>query len=457
MTEENKKPKKLFGTDGVRGLANQFPMTPEIAMKLGQAIAYHFAQKKGGGRIVIGKDTRRSSYLYEYALCAGIASMGSTAILTGPLPTPGVAFLTNTMRADAGVMISASHNAYYDNGIKFFDPNGFKLDEELEKQMELFCEKSPEDVVRPINDQIGRAYRVEDAVGRYVQFLKTTFPRDIDLTGVKVVVDCAHGAGYQVAPMVLQELGAEVITLGINPNGVNINDNVGALHPEAMARVVKESGAVIGIAIDGDGDRLIVSDEKGNVVDGDQVLALCALELQKENKLTHNTIVGTVMTNVGVEVFLKNHGIQLVRTSVGDKFIVHEMKRGGYSLGGEPSGHLIFLDLATTGDGVLAGLQVLALIKKTGKPLSELIREIPLYPQLTQNIKVVNKKDLDTIPQVSSVLHQVREQLGDKGRVILRYSGTEPLLRVTCEGESTEAIAVHLKKLTTVIEGCLNS
>lgn len=447
--------KKLFGTDGIRGQANRYPMTPEVALSLGQAIALHFSRKKGGGRIVIGKDTRRSSYMFEYALSAGISSMGAQAILTGPLPTPGIAFLTTAMRADAGVVISASHNPFEDNGIKFFDQEGFKLSDEVELQMEEYVFSSHDDSIKPTGGSIGRAIRIKDAVGRYVEFLKSTFPKKLNLKGFKVVVDCANGAGYKVGPLLFSEMDAEVVPIGCDPNGTNINDSCGALDPERMVETVRKTKADIGIAIDGDGDRAILCDEKGEIVDGDRVLALCALERKKEGKLSKDTVVGTVLSNMGLEVYLKQNNLRLVRTKVGDRSIVTEMKKHGYTLGGEPSGHLIFLDLATTGDGFIAALQVLVHMLKMGKPLSELAHRMPVFPQETKNIKIREKKSLESIALLQKELKAVEKDLSGKGRVILRYSGTEPVLRLTVEGEDEGVVKKNLKRLSHCIEANL--
>ncbi|MBI4412117.1 MAG: phosphoglucosamine mutase [Deltaproteobacteria bacterium] len=447
--------KKLFGTDGIRGKANRYPMTPEVALSLGQAIAVHFSRKKGGGRIVIGKDTRRSSYLFEYALSAGISSMGAQAILTGPLPTPGIAFLTTAMRADAGVVISASHNPFEDNGIKFFDHEGFKLSDEVELQMEEYVFSSHDDSTKPTGSVIGRAVRIKDAVGRYVEFLKSTFPKKLNLKGFKVVVDCANGAGYKVGPLLFSEMDAEVIAIGCEPNGTNINDRCGALHPEKTVEMVKKTKADIGIAIDGDGDRVILCDEKGEIVDGDRVLALCALERKKEGKLHKDTVVGTVLSNMGLEIYLKENNLKLIRTKVGDRSIVTEMKKHGYTLGGEPSGHLIFMDLATTGDGFIAALQVLAYMLKMQKPLSELAHQMPVFPQETKNIKIKERKALESIAPLQKELKAVEKDLSGKGRVILRYSGTEPLLRITIEGENEKMVKKNLERLSDCIEANL--
>lgn len=442
---------KIFGTDGIRGFANRYPMTPELTLRLGQAIAYYFARRKGGGRIVIGKDTRRSSYMFEYALSAGISSLGSQAILTGPLPTPGIAFLTRTMRADAGVVISASHNNFKDNGIKFFDRDGFKLPDEVEVQLENFIASDLDESLRPTGSDIGRAVRIEDAVGRYTEFLKSTFPKNIDLRGLRIVIDCANGAGYLVGPMILNEMGAEVIVCANQPNGVNINDQCGALYPQNVAKWVKKHKADIGIALDGDADRLIVCDEKGQILDGDHILALCALEWQKRGQLAYDTVVGTVMTNMGLDHFFKQHGIKLVRTKVGDRYIMQCMKQQGYNLGGEPSGHLMFLNLATTGDALIAALQVLACMIDYKKPLSELSREMNSFPQKLINLKVAKKRDLATIQPVQKVLRECEAALKNKGRIVLRYSGTEPLLRLMIEAENSQLIEQQEAKLSQVL------
>jgi len=447
--------KKLFGTDGVRGKANLFPMTPEVALSLGQAVALYFSKQKKGSRIIIGKDTRVSSYMFEYALCAGISSMGVRAILTGPLPTPGIAYLTKAMRADAGIVISASHNPFSDNGIKFFDADGFKLPDEVEEQMEEYVFSSKEKPVRPLDADIGRAFRIEDAVGRYVEFLKSTFPKKRDLKGLKIVVDCAHGAAYQVAPILFREMDAEVIPLGAHPNGTNINEHSGALHPEIMAGMVKEVGADLGIALDGDADRLILCDADGTIMDGDQILSILALQWKKKGNLAHDTVVGTVMTNMGLEVFLREKGIRLVRTAVGDRFIMEELRKNGYTLGGEPSGHLILMDLATTGDGILAALQVLAFMLEEGKTLKEMIQDLPLFPQKIKNIPVKEKKDLDSILLLQKALKDTEKKMAGKGRIVLRYSGTESLLRLMVEAETESLVENSIARMESVIRECL--
>ncbi len=434
--------KKLFGTDGVRGVANIEPMTTEMAMQLGRAAAFVF--KDGGGsrrhRIVIGKDTRLSGYMIENALVAGICSMGVDVLLVGPLPTPGIAFITSSMRADAGVVISASHNLYQDNGIKFFSSSGYKLPDELELKIEDLIINHRLDELRPIADEVGKAYRISDAIGRYVVSLKDTFPKDLDLQGVRIVLDCAHGAGYKVAPAVFTELGAEVIAIGVDPNGMNINDGCGSMHPEVMAEKVCEYRADLGIALDGDADRVIFVDENGVEVDGDHIMALCGTELIKAGELKKKTVVATVMSNMGLDIAMKKVGGKVIRTAVGDRYVVEEMLKGGYNLGGEQSGHMIFHDHSTTGDGILSALQVLSIIQRSGKKLSELAQVMTSLPQILVNVRVREKADLKKIAPIKKIIAEVESELGDKGRVLVRYSGTEPLLRVMIEGENQSRI-----------------
>jgi phosphoglucosamine mutase len=428
--------KKLFGTDGVRGVANIEPMTTEMAMQLGRAAAYVFKKDKDRRhRVVIGKDTRLSGYMIENALVAGICSMGVDVLLVGPLPTPGIAFIANSMRADAGVVISASHNPYQDNGIKFFSHDGFKLPDELELEIEDLILNNRLDDLRPVADDVGKAYRIDDAKGRYIVYLKNTFPRDLDLQGLRIVLDCAHGAGYKVAPAVLEELGAEVICLGVKPDGVNINDGCGSLHPEVMAEKVRQYRADLGIALDGDADRVIFVDEKGDEVDGDHIMAICGIDMLKKGELNQKTVVATVMSNMGLDIAMQNAGGKVVRTAVGDRYVVEEMRKNGYNLGGEQSGHMIFLDHITTGDGILSALQVLAIIQRTGTPLSELAKVMTSLPQVLVNVRVRKKADLADIAPIKAVVDDVEGELAGKGRVLVRYSGTEPLLRVMIEGE----------------------
>lgn len=433
-------PRKIFGTDGVRGLANHYPIEPETALALGRAIAYIFKGRGGGKhRIVIGKDTRLSGYMIENALSSGICSRGGEAIFLGPLPTPGIAFITRAMRADAGVVISASHNPYFDNGLKFFDHQGYKLPDAIESQMEELMEKG---AFRdgPTHREVGKAFRVDDAPGRYIEHIKSKFPSDLDLTGLKIVVDCANGASYHVAPIILEELGADVVPLGVGPNGTNINENCGALYPQAMQVKVRETGAHVGIALDGDGDRLVICDEKGDVVHGDALISMCAQKLHREKRLSQDTVILTVMSNLGLENSLKDQGLKVLRVQVGDRYLIEAMRQGGFNFGGEPSGHLIFHDHSTTGDGLLAGLETLALMKQSGKQLSELSKPIEILPQVLLNVRVKEKKDLSTLKTLSLMLKDIEKDLGKSGRTLLRYSGTEPVLRIMLEGEDPQKI-----------------
>jgi len=444
--------KKLFGTDGVRGVANIEPMTTEMAMQLGRAAAYVFKKDKNRRhRVVIGKDTRLSGYMIENALVAGICSMGVDVLLVGPLPTPGIAFITSSMRADAGVVISASHNAYQDNGIKFFSPDGFKLPDNVELEMEDLILNNRLDDLRPVADEVGKAYRIDDAIGRYIVYLKNTFPRELNLQGLRIVLDCAHGAGYKVAPAVLEELGAEIITLGVKPNGVNINDGCGSLHPEVMAEKVREYRADLGFALDGDADRVIFVDERGIEVDGDHIMAICGLDMLKQGQLKKKTVVATVMSNMGLDIAMQQAGGKVVRTAVGDRYVVEEMRNKGYNLGGEQSGHMIFLDHITTGDGILSALQVLAIIQRSGKPLSELAQVMTSLPQVLVNVRVRKKADLADIAPVKQVLDEVEAELAGKGRVLVRYSGTEPLLRVMIEGEDELRITEQADRVASAV------
>nr|WP_320048405.1 phosphoglucosamine mutase [uncultured Desulfuromonas sp.] len=432
--------KKLFGTDGVRGVANVYPMTSEIAMQLGRAVAYLFKGSDKRRRIVIGKDTRLSGYMIENAMASGICSMGVDVQLVGPLPTPGIAFITRSMRADAGVVISASHNPYQDNGIKFFSNEGLKLPDEMELKLEQLLFSEELDVLRPTADEVGRAFRIDDATGRYIVFLKHAFPRDLDLRGMKIVVDCANGAAYKVAPAVFEELGADVVRLGVSPNGININAGCGSLFPAQLAEAVKEHGADVGVALDGDADRVIFVDEGGREIDGDHIMAVCATHLLEQGKLAHKTVVATVMSNMGLDIAMQRVGGTVVKTAVGDRYVVEEMLKKGYNFGGEQSGHMIFFDHNTTGDGVLSALQTLAIMRRTGKPLSELAQVMTALPQLLVNVRVKERVDLSTVPAVQQVIDASNEALGASGRVLIRYSGTEPLLRIMLEGENDQQI-----------------
>jgi phosphoglucosamine mutase len=427
--------RKLFGTDGVRGVANNDPMTVETAMALGQAVAYSFRNQAGRHKIVIGKDTRLSGYMFETALAAGICSMGGDVLLVGPLPTPGIAFLTHSMRADAGVVISASHNPYQDNGIKFFGRDGFKLPDQQEEKIEMLMMGEQLKEVRPPSPQIGRAYRIDDATGRYIVYLKNTFPGHLSLEGLRIVIDCANGAAYRIAPLVFQELGADVIPLGVSPSGLNINEKCGSLYPELVSAKVRELRADIGISLDGDADRVIVIDHKGQVVDGDRTMAICAEDMVRRKKLKKNTVVATVMSNLGLELFLKERKIRIVRAPVGDRYVVEAMRAGGYNFGGEQSGHLVFLDHATTGDGILAALQVLAVMVESGKRLAELGAKMTVIPQMLVNLKLKQRVPLENLPGFRKTVADFEKKLGARGRILVRYSGTEPLLRIMVEGE----------------------
>jgi phosphoglucosamine mutase len=453
--------RKLFGTDGIRGVANRDPMTAEVALRLGRAVARRFRHPSRPGRIVIGKDTRLSGYMLESALQAGIVSAGADVMLVGPLPTPGIAFITWSMRADAGVVISASHNPYQDNGIKLFAADGFKLPDdvelELERQMAAMSELSEQAALGGTSpDDIGKAVRIDDAAGRYVQFLKHAFPKERTLEGLKIVVDCANGAAYHVAPQVFEELGAEVVALGVAQNGRNINDRCGAMFPERMAAEVLRSGAALGVALDGDADRVILADEKGRIVDGDQIMALLGTRLLAAGALPGRTVVGTVMSNLGLERALAEAGGRLLRASVGDRYVVEAMREGGFRFGGEQSGHLVFLDHATTGDGTLAALRVLAVMIEEGKPLSEIADAAMVrYPQVLLNFAVLEKKPLADLPEVGRTISLVEDALGPEGRVVVRYSGTESKARVMIEGTSETEIRAHANEIARVIQRSL--
>jgi phosphoglucosamine mutase len=426
----------LFGTDGIRGVANRDPMTAEMALRLGQAVAQRFRHPERPARIVIGKDTRLSGYMLESAMQAGIVSAGADVMLVGPLPTPGIAFITWSMRADAGVVISASHNPYQDNGIKLFAPDGFKLPDDIEadieRRMEAIAGGDPG--ARATPDAIGKAVRIDDAVGRYVQFLKHAFPKHQTLDGVKIIVDCANGAAYHVAPQVFQELGAEVEALNVRPDGRNINHDCGAMNPAEMAAAVRRSGAQLGIALDGDADRVILADEHGSVVDGDHLMAILGTRMIDAGRLPERTVVATVMSNLGLERALAAKGGKLLRTAVGDRYVVEAMRERGFMLGGEQSGHIIFLEHATTGDGMVAALRVLAIMLDEGRPLSELARVMTRYPQVLLNFAVDSKRPLEDMPAVQRMIAAVERDLGNDGRVVVRYSGTESKARVMIEG-----------------------
>ncbi len=439
--------RKLFGTDGIRGLANEGSMSPEVAFRIGAAVTYQIRKQVGAGhkpRVVIGKDTRRSGYLFEQALAAGVCCQGGKVLLSGPLPTPAIAHLTTSMRADAGVVISASHNAYQDNGIKIFGGDGFKLPDEKEEQLEALIEGTEIDLNRPTGKNVGRAERLDDAPGRYVAFVKQSFPADLTLDGLRIVVDAANGAAYKVAPAVFYELGAEVFTIGARPDGENINKKCGAVHPEACAREVVRRRADVGIALDGDADRVIVVDEKGQMVDGDVVMALCATRMLAARKLRKRTLVTTVMSNLGLEHAVRRAGGKLVRTKVGDRYVVEAMRAKGYNFGGEQSGHMIFLDHASTGDGLVAALQLLSYVLREQHPLSELAAAaMQKVPQVLVNAQLSQRKPLTEMPSTSRAIEAVEKALGDSGRIVVRWSGTEPKLRVMVEGDDEKTITRH--------------
>ncbi|HEY5721704.1 MAG TPA: phosphoglucosamine mutase [Allosphingosinicella sp.] len=428
--------RKFFGTDGIRGRTNQHPMTAEMAQRVGQAAGAHFQRGDHRHRVVIGKDTRLSGYMMETALISGFTSVGMDVVMVGPVPTPGVAMLTRSMRADLGVMISASHNVYTDNGIKLFGPDGYKLSDKDEMAIEALLEEPPRLVAA---EQIGRSRKIEDARGRYTHFAKSTFPEELRLDGLKIVVDCANGAAYQVAPSALWELGADVVAMGVSPDGLNINDGCGSTAPGALqARVVAE-GAHIGIALDGDADRLIVVDEKGRLVDGDQLMALIALFSARRGTLEGDAVVATVMSNLGLERFLEQNGLGLVRTQVGDRYVLEAMRERGINVGGEQSGHIILTEYSTTGDGLVAALQILACLVEDGRPASELLHQFDPLPQLLKNVRFGGGTPLEAAG-VKTAIASAEKRLEGVGRLVIRKSGTEPLIRVMAEGEDEKMV-----------------
>jgi phosphoglucosamine mutase len=447
---------KLFGTDGVRGVANEYPMTAEMALNIGRATAHLFKRRAHVPRIIIGKDTRLSGYMFENALVSGICSMGVNALLVGPLPTPGIAFATSSMRADAGIVISASHNPFQDNGIKIFSSDGFKLPDERELEIEQLIFSNNMDTLHPSPNELGKAYRIEDTRGRYIVFLKNTFPKDYSLEGTRVVLDCAHGATYRVAPETFFELGADVTSLFDEPNGENINANCGSQHPETLAEEVVKRKADVGFAFDGDGDRLIAVDENGSILTGDQIMAICAKEMKREGKLSNNLLVSTVMSNIGLGIALKELGIDYATTKVGDRYVLEEMQTKGAAIGGEESGHVIFLEHHTTGDGIITALQVMAAVQTQEKPLSELAKVMTVFPQKLINVDVKSKPELSTIPEIGEVIKDVEKQLGDRGRVLVRYSGTQSMCRVMVEGPSPEDTERYCRAIADVIRDKLS-
>jgi len=449
--------KKIFGTDGVRGVANIEPVTAETALKLGRAAAHVFKTRtplpRGHGRhkIVVGKDTRLSGYMLENAITAGILSMGVDVLLIGPLPTPGVAYITRSLRADAGIVLTASHNPYEDNGIKFFHGDGYKLDDAIEAEIEDLVFSGAIEHLRPTAEEIGKAFRIDDALGRYVEYAKAAFPKGMTLEGLRVVVDAGHGATYKSTPCVLRELGARVTVLNNTPDGTNINKDCGSMFPEVVCRAVREAGADVGLAHDGDGDRVLLCDETGTLVDGDDVLAIAALDWLKRGALKKNTLVATVMSNLGLDHLIRQHGGQVVRTAVGDRYVLERMLADDLNVGGEQSGHMIFRDFATTGDGIVSALQVLRIMMDTGQPLSELRKVCVKFPQIVVNIRVKAKPAWETMPDVLALVREAEQQLGDKGRVFLRYSGTEPKARLLIEGHDPATIQSYADQIAGLI------
>jgi phosphoglucosamine mutase len=445
----------LFGTDGIRGVANRYPMDAQMAFSVGQAITYILKKEKHRTRIIIGKDTRISGYMLEGALLAGITSMGGNHYLVGVLPTPGIAFITESMRADAGIVISASHNPYQDNGIKIFGGNGFKLSDEQEGVIEkLVLDGKLADKVPPV-DRMGQAHRIDDVLGRYIVFLKNTFPRELSMEGMKIVIDTANGATYRVAPESFTELGADLDVIHNKPYGININDNCGSQHTQDLRKRVVEKGAAIGLAFDGDGDRLIAVDEKGRQITGDQILIICGKVLKEKGHLKNDLLVSTVMSNLGLTVACKKYGFKQHASKVGDRYVLEDMQRLGSILGGEESGHLIFLHHHTTGDGILTAIQLIAAMLESGKPLSELAKLMDIFPQKLINIDVKSKPDISTLPQVVQAIKDVESALGDQGRVLVRYSGTQNMCRVMVEGPSDEITLKYCRQVSDAVKAAI--
>jgi phosphoglucosamine mutase len=446
---------KLFGTDGIRGQANKYPMNSQTAFAVGQAVAYLFKKANHKARIIIGKDTRISGYMIEGSLEAGVTSMGGHPYMVGVLPTPGIAFITQSMRADAGIVISASHNPFEDNGIKIFNGNGFKLSDEQEATIEDLVLNDKLNSLLPPPREMGQAFRIEDVHGRYIVFLKSTFPRELSMEGLKVVLDVAHGATYRVAPISFFEMGALVETIHNAPNGLNINDGCGSQHTEVLRQRVLETGSDIGLAFDGDGDRLIAVDEKGNEISGDQILFMCAHVLKEQGKLKNNLLVSTVMSNLGLRVACKRHGINCHAAKVGDRYVLEDMLRLDAVVGGEESGHMIFLDHHTTGDGMVSAMQVIATMVRTGKRLSELAKFVDIYPQKLINIDVKKKPEIETVPEIADAIRQAEAELGDDGRVLVRYSGTQNMCRVMVEGPSISTTERYCTQIAEIVERML--
>ncbi|MFV0421795.1 phosphoglucosamine mutase [Oleidesulfovibrio sp.] len=446
---------RLFGTDGLRGQVNIYPMVPDMALRLGLAAGTFFRNGNKRHRVVIGKDTRLSGYVFEMALTSGLCAAGMDVFLVGPLPTPAVAFLTRNMRADLGVVISASHNPFHDNGIKFFDKEGFKLPDSQEDAITEMVLNLDHKWDYPEPERVGRAFKIDDAPGRYIVYLKNSFPSHLTLDGMKVVLDCANGANYRVAPLALEELGADVVKIATSPDGVNINHHCGSLYPELASRRVLETGADIGLALDGDADRLIVVDEKGTVLDGDQIMAICAMDMMEKGRLPGNQLVATVMSNMALEVFMKDRGGSLLRTAVGDRHVVEAMRRTGATMGGEQSGHLVFMEYGTTGDGLLAALQLLKIMREKDKPLSELAGLLTPFPQQLLNVHVQRKIPFEECPEIGIAVEKAEKELAGRGRVLLRYSGTESVARVMVEGEDDTLVSRLAADLAETVQQSL--
>ena len=451
--------RKLFGTDGVRGVANVEPVTAETALKLGRAAAHVFTKLNPRAhpmgtrpKIVLGKDTRLSGYMLENAFVAGITSLGVDVLIIGPLPTPGVAYITRSLRADAGIVLSASHNSYEDNGIKFFRHDGYKLDDQVEQQIEGLVFSGEVDSIRPTAGKIGRATRIDDALGRYVEFAKQSFPRGMTLEKMRIAVDTANGAAYKSTPCILRELGGDIVVAHNAPNGTNINAQCGSTHPEEVQRIVKESGAHVGITHDGDADRVLLCDEMGELVDGDEILAMASVDFLRQKKLRDNTLVATVMSNFGLDEALAAHGGKVIRTKVGDRYVLEEMVARNLNVGGEQSGHMIFRDFTTTGDGIISALQILRIMKENAKPLSQLKRCLTKYPQAQRNLRVKSKPPLDELPGVMKLVSETEKELNGRGRVLLRYSGTEPKIRLLIEGREADQIDRQANRIAQAIE-----
>ena len=459
MTNAVDPSRKLFGTDGVRGVANLEPVTAETALKLGRAAAHIFsemaAKRKSANQrptIVIGKDTRLSGYMLENALAAGVMSLGANVLFIGPLPTPGVAYITRSLRADAGIVLSASHNPYEDNGIKFFRHDGYKLDDAIERRIEHLVFSGEIESIRPTAGKIGQAKRIDDALGRYVEFAKASFPKGMTLEGLHIAVDCANGAAYKSTPCVLRELGAQLTTAHTNPDGRNINTNCGSTFPEEISRVVRQSGAYVGISHDGDADRVLLCDEKGEVVDGDEILAIAALDALRRETLAQNTLVATVMSNFGLDETVRAQGGNVLRTAVGDRYVIEAMVKQNLNIGGEQSGHMIFRDFGTTGDGLVSALQILRILVETGKPLSELKACLSKYPQAQRNLKVQRKPPMSELPEIQKLVTNAEQALAGSGRVLLRYSGTEPKVRLLIEGRDSDQINTFADEIAAALK-----